>query len=67
MKRGGQVGAELPGQCEWKFSGQVTGIFHLTVQVWHVILLNIVLNYLHTMRLLYLIIRTFFLEQILQM
>ena len=27
MKRGGQVGAELPGQCEWKFSGQVTGIF----------------------------------------
>ena len=27
MKRGGQVGAELPGQCEWELPGQFSGIF----------------------------------------
>ena len=30
MKRGGQVGAELHGQCDRDFSGQVGGIIHLT-------------------------------------
>ena len=28
MKRGGQVGAELHGQCDRDFSGQVGGIIH---------------------------------------
>lgn len=26
MKKGGQVGAELGGQSDWEFSGQVGGI-----------------------------------------
>ena len=29
MKRGGQVGAELHGQCDRDFSGQVDGIIQL--------------------------------------
>jgi len=29
MKKGGQVGADLHGQCEWEFSGQVDGIIQL--------------------------------------
>ena len=28
MKKGGQVGAELYGQCEWELGGQVDGIIH---------------------------------------
>ena len=28
MKKGGQVGAELHGQSDWEFSGQVDGIIH---------------------------------------
>ena len=28
MKKGGQVGAELHGQCDWEFGGQVDGIIH---------------------------------------
>ena len=30
MKKGGQVGAELHGQCDWEFGGQVDGIIHST-------------------------------------
>jgi len=29
MKKGGQVGAELHGQSDWEFSGQVDGIIHI--------------------------------------
>ncbi len=29
MKKGGQVGAELHGQSEWEFGGQVDGIIQV--------------------------------------
>ena len=32
MNRGGQFGAELGSQCEWKFTGQFNGIIQLTGQ-----------------------------------
>lgn len=31
MKKGGQVGAELYGQCEWELGGQVDGIIQLAI------------------------------------
>ena len=33
MKKGGQVGAELYGQCEWELGGQVDGIIHILQQM----------------------------------